>query len=175
MAAELFQVLIVSGTGTDLILVAVVEDWLFPRYFLNHLDAFEQAGGVLLAAAQVVYLTRSRILRELPKRIDHVVAVNLVADLLAFVAETRIGLLTERTHHKIIQEPMQLDASVMGTGETAAPENTGLHAEVASVLLGEHIAGQFRSAKQRMERVVDWKCFWDAVNILRISIVPTSF
>ena len=60
-------------------------------------------------------------------------------------------------------------------GEAAAAEDAGLEAEVAAVFLGEHVTGDFGSAEERVEAVVDGEGFRDAVRIGGVVEIPAGF
>ena len=63
-------------------------------------------------------------------RPQHVARVDVVADLLALVAEDPVGRARQRHLHQIGEEAVQLDAAVLRAGQAAAPEDADLEAEV---------------------------------------------
>ena len=67
--------------------------------------------------------------------------VDVVADLLALVAEDAVGAALEAALDEVAEEAVQLDAGVVGAGEAAAAEAAGGHAEVAAVLLHHDVGG----------------------------------
>ena len=84
-----------------------------------------------------------------------VVGVDVVAHLLAFVAEDAVLAAFEVALHQVAQEAVQLDAGVIRPGEAAAAQAAGRHAEVAAVLLHHDVGRDLRRAEQRVLRLVD--------------------
>ncbi len=93
----------------------------------------------------------------MPEGVDDVVAVDLVADLLALVAEDGVGAFAERGEHEIVQEAVEFDAGVLGAGEAATAEDAGFEfdAVVLAVLLGEDVAGGFAGTEEGVFGLVD--------------------
>ena len=66
------------------------------------------------ASADVVYFADARRPKELIKGTNEVRAVNVVANLLSFVAENRIRHSGNRALHQVGQETVQLGPTVIG-------------------------------------------------------------
>ena len=102
----------------------------------------------MAAAAHVIDFAGARLQSELPKCLDEIVAVNVVADLLAFVTEHAIRPTGRGAFHQVGEKAVQLRARVRGTGQAAAAKNRRLHAEVTSVFLHQNIGGNFARAEK---------------------------
>ncbi len=81
--------------------------------------------------------------------------VDVVADLLAAVAEHRVRLAGHRAAHEVGQEAVKLRPGMVGPGEATPPEAHGRHAEIAAVFLDEQVGGRLGHAEQRMGRAID--------------------
>ena len=77
--------------------------------------------------------------------------MDVVAHLLAPVAEDRVGLAGHRALHQVGEEAVQLRAGVLGAGQAAAAEADRRHVEVAAVLLHQQVGGRLRDAEQRVQ------------------------
>src|SRR4051794_6237053 len=86
---------------------------------------------------------------------DQVRAVNVVADLLAGVAEDGVWRAGYDALHQVGEEAMEFGAGVLGPGETAAAKANRGHVEVAPILLYQQIGCRLRCAKQRVRRQID--------------------
>ena len=87
---------------------------------------------------------------ESRERRDEIGGVDVVAHLLAAVAEHGVRLAGHRAAHQIGEEAVQLRARVVGAGQAAAAKADGGHVEVAPVLLHEQVGRRLRDAEQRM-------------------------
>ena len=83
--------------------------------------------------------------------------MDVVADLLALVAEHLVFAALEVAFDQVAEKSVQLDAGVIGTGKTSAAQAAGGHIEVAAVLLHHNVAGDFRGAKERVLALIDGK------------------
>ena len=138
----------------------------------HHLDALDEAGCVRLAAAEVVDLARARVLGERPEGLDDVGDVDLVADLLALVAEDGVLALPQGDVHEVAHEAVQLDAGVVRAGEAAATEDARPQAEVAPVLLSEHVGCDLGCAEEGVKAAFDRHGLVDALIEARVGVVP---
>src|SRR5680860_280832 len=86
---------------------------------------------------------------------DQVGAVDVVAHLLAGVAEDGVGGAGRGALHQVGEEAVQLGAGVLGAGQAAAAEADRRHPEVAAVLLDQQVGGGLGDAEQRVGRGVD--------------------
>lgn len=109
----------------------VLVDLGFPRELFGESECFEDGAGVGASSADVVDLARSG---SGDKRFDKggdVVAVDLVPDLLAAVAEDFVFASFELTFHEVTEEAVEFDAAVVGSGEASAAEAAGGKSEGA--------------------------------------------
>src|SRR5882762_4263860 len=89
----------------------------------NPRNCFEHRDAVAAPSAEVVDLAGPRIARKLLERADHIEAVNIVAHLLALIAEDRVGMPRQGYLQQVGEEAMQLDAGVRRPGQAPAAEN----------------------------------------------------
>ena len=85
-------------------------------------------------------------------------AVNVVADLFALVAEHAIRFAGRGAFHQVGKEAVKLRAGVRGASETTAAEAHCLHAEVPPVFLDQNVRSEFRRAEERVLGLVDAHC-----------------
>ena len=83
--------------------------------------------------------------------------MDVVAHLLALVAEDLVFAPFDVALHQVAEEAVQLDAGVIRAGEAAAAQAAGGHAEIAAVLLHHDVAGDLRRAEERVLALVDRK------------------
>src|SRR6516162_9093870 len=102
-------------------------------------------------------------------------AVNIVADLLGFVAEHRIGAARDRHLHEVRKKAVKLDARVRRSGQTAPTENANFHTEVAAIFLSHEVRRGFGSSKERMKGLVNPAVLTDALVVLGPGVVPALF
>src|SRR6188768_4282292 len=90
----------------------------------------EDTAGISLAAAEVIDLAAAR---GIGKRLDEprdVQAVDVVANLLAFVTEDLVLAALEVAAHQVAEKAVQFDAAVIGAGHATATQATRRHAEI---------------------------------------------
>src|SRR5262252_1040601 len=149
-----------------------------PRQFLaahllDALDGFQHRNAVLASAAEVVDLAGPRIRGKFLDCPNHVVAVDVVAHLFAFVAKNGIRAAAERHLYEIRQESMKLHAGVRRSGQAAAAKNSDVHLEITSVFLCNQVRGGLRRSEKGMQRVINPAVFTDTLIILGSRIVIT--
>ncbi len=132
--------------------------------FLANLDGFQHGAIAEAAATDVVDLAGARAAEKMIEGGDEIGAVDVVADLLAAVAENGVRRGGGGALYEVGEEAVQLRAAVIGAGEAAATEAGGFHAEVAAVLLHENVGGDFGCAEQAVKGVIDRHFFRDAVD-----------
>ncbi len=110
---------------------------------------------MLAPAADVVDGRGLRLLVEEQEGVDEVGAVQVVAHLLALVAEDRVGVAGHGALHQVGEEAVQLGAGVVGAGEAAGAEADRRHLEVAAVLLDQQVGRRLRGAEERVQGRVD--------------------
>jgi hypothetical protein len=145
-----------------------------PTQFLQPLDRFEHGDAVAAAAAEVVDGSGNRALAERHDRRADVVGVNVVADLLALVAEDPVGTPLSDRARDVREKAVQFGAGVIRSGQTPSPETHGRHAEVAAVLLHQDIPGHLRGPEEAVHRRVDAAGLVDPVLVRRVCVVPAS-
>lgn len=101
--------------------------------------------------------------------------MDIVANLFAFISKDVVFALFDVAADQVTKKPMEFDAGVVGAGEASAAQATGLHAEVAAILLHHDVACDFRGAEDGVLRLIDGKGFGYAVFVGGIVIVPTAF
>ncbi len=90
--------------------------------------------------------------------------MDVVADLLALVAEHRVAVAADRAFHQVRQEAVEFGPGMARPGQAAAPEHRRLHAEVAAVFLNQHIRRDLGSAEQAVQGLVDAHGLRDSVS-----------
>ena len=167
------------GDVADVIAFAILIDILpielFAADLLDFGDGFQHGDTVLAPAAHVVDLTGSGIGGKFFDGANDVVAVDVVANLLGFIAEHGVGGTSERHFHEIRKKSVEFDAGVRRAGKTAAAEDADVHAEVAAVFLGHEIGGGFRSAEERVKSAINAAIFVDALEIFGAGVIPARF
>ena len=172
--AEFGQVRDVTDVVALAVLVDILPVHLLATHPLEFGDGFEHGNAVLAAAAEVVDLSAARTCRKFLDRTHYVVAMNIVADLLALVAENGIGATGNRHFHEVGKKTVKFDARMRRPGEASPAENADFHTEVAAVFLGHQVCGRFRRAKERMKRPVDAAIFVDAFVVLGAGVLPAG-
>ena len=98
--------------------------------------------------------------------------MDVVAHLLALVAEDLVFAAFEVALHQVAEKAVQLDAGVVRAGQAAAAQAAGRHAEVAAVFLHHHVGGDLGGAEERVLGLVDGEALGNAVRELRVGVVP---
>ena len=100
------------------------------------------------AAAHVVGFAAAGSLIEMPERVDQIFRMNVVPYLFALVAEDAVFLAGDGAFHQVGQEPVQFGGGMAWSGQAAAADQAGLHAEIFAVFLHHDIGGDFRGAEE---------------------------
>ena len=129
------------------------------------------------AAADIVHLSLAGILVEMPEGGNQVVAVDIVAHLLALVAEDGVGPAGDGAPDQVGEKAVQFGARMGRACQAAAAEGAGLQTEVATVFLGHDIGGHLGSAKDAVLGLVDAHALVDAepVEGVRFVQLPSRF
>src|SRR5260370_10315220 len=98
-------------------------------------------------------------------------AVDLVAHLLAVVADDGVWLPAHGPAHQVRQEAVQLDGAVPRTRETAAAEHAGLQPEVAAVFLSHDVRSHLAGAEQAVQAAIDATGLVDTTPVLGIGVI----
>src|SRR5439155_22867343 len=112
-----------------------------------HLERFKNRAGIPFAAAQVVHLSAAWLEEKLVHKAGDILCVYIVAHLLGFVSKNGIFALFDVALDQVTEEAVQLHSGMVRTGQTAAAQTAGGHAEVTAILLNEDVGGNFRSAE----------------------------
>ena len=130
----------------------------------------------MAAAAEVIDFAGARGAEELPESLHEIVAVDVVAHLLPFVAKDPVGLARRGAFHEVGEKAVQLGPRVAGAGQAAAAEDPRWHPEITPVLLHQHVGGDFARAEKRVLRLVDGHALVDAdgIRVRRVDL-PALF
>jgi len=74
--------------------------------------------------------------------------MDVVAHLFAFVAKNLVEAAFDVAFDEVTQKAVEFHAAVVRTGQTAAAQTAGFHAEIAPVFLHHHVARHFRGTKE---------------------------
>src|SRR5690606_7814723 len=106
------------------------------------------------SSTHVVDLRLPRCAEELHEGGDEIRAVDVIAYLLAAVAEYGIGCAGDGAAHEIAQEAVQFGGGVTRAGEASAAEAGGAHTEIAAVLLDHDVGRHLARAENAVPRRV---------------------
>src|SRR6516165_9947716 len=104
------------GDVTDVIADAILLD-ILPVHFsagqlLNLANGLENGNAILAATAEIIDLSGTGISGELLYSANHVMPVNIVANLLCLVPKNRIGPGGNGHFHKVRKKAVELDTGV---------------------------------------------------------------
>ena len=74
--------------------------------------------------------------------------MNVVAHLLALVAEHLVGSSADDALHQVGEEAVQLRSRVIWSSEAASTEAGSLHSKIFAVFLDEHICCEFGNSEE---------------------------
>ncbi len=166
------EVAVVANVVTDAVLAHVAEGLFFSGVGFGDLEGFENRAGILFSTAEVVDFGDARGFAEFPHEAGYVLAVDVIAHLLAFVAKNLVFAAFEVAFHEVAEEAVEFYAGVVRAGEAAAAQTAGGHVEIASVLLHHHISRDLRGAEEGVFRLVDRERLRDAVFVGGIVVLP---
>ena len=121
----------------------------------KRVNRFQNRDAVRPAPAHVIDFTASGMVEELQEKAGHIMRMDLVADLFAFIAENRVLLSRHRTVHNLGQITVQFYGGMLGAGKAAAAENSYRHSKVPAELLAQNVSRSLGCSKQRVEALVD--------------------
>ena len=148
MRLHLGEVADVADVVARAVLVRVVVNHILAGYLLGQVEGLEDRAAVTAPAAQVVHLGHAWLLDEALDETGHVERMDVVAYLLALVAEDRVLLIRQVALDEVAQEAVQLDARVVRASEAAAAQAGRLHVEVPAVLLHHDVGRDLRRAEE---------------------------
>src|SRR5215469_595631 len=127
------QIAVVTDVIANPVLIDVPPVHLSAGDIGSHAECFQNRAGVGFAAAEIIDLGNTRRLPELIHEAGHILGMNVIAHLLAFVSEDFVLSPFDVALHQIAEESVQLYAGVIRAGKTTAPQTASGHAEIASV------------------------------------------
>lgn len=166
------EVAVVADVVADAVLFHIGEGLFLSGEGFGDLEGFEDRAGVLFSAAEIVDLCDARGFAEFPHEAGHIFAVDVIAHLLAFVAENLVFAAFEIAFHEVAEESVEFHAGVVRASEAAPTQTAGGHVEIASVFLHHDIRRDFGSAEEGVFRLVDREGFGDAVLVGGIVVIP---
>jgi hypothetical protein len=175
MRFHLAQVAIVADVVAAAVLLVVAIAHRFAADVFDPGEGFQDGDGVVFAAAEVIDFGDAGLGDEGLDEARHVVGMDVVAHLLAFVAKDGVFPFFQVALDQVAEETVQLYARMAGTSEAAAAQGAGGHVEVAAVLLHADVSGHFGSAEERVLALVDAEALGDALGVLRVGVVPAGF
>ena len=166
------EVAVVADVVADAVLVHIGEGLFFSGERFGDLEGFEDGAGVLFSTAEVVDFGDARGFAEFPHEAGHILAVDVVTHLLAFVAVDLVFAAFEIAFHEVAKEAVEFHAGVVRAGEAATAQTAGGHVEIATVFLHHDIRRNFGGAEEGVFRLVDREGFGDAVLVGEIVVIP---
>jgi hypothetical protein len=162
----------------DVVTLAILVD-VFPAHGFagkggDFFEGFEDGDAIGAATADVVDLAAAGVFKEGVHEADDIQAVDVVADLLALVAEDIVLAFGEVAFDEVTEEAVELDAAVVGAGEAAAAEGAGFQAKVAAIFLNQNIGSDFGGTEEAMLALVDGEVFGYAVDEGEVGVVPAG-
>src|SRR6478735_2895605 len=139
----------------DPIAVVQVPIELTPGDLLTELDRLEHRAVAVAASTDVVDRRHSRSPVKGLECGHEICRMNVVAHLLAAIAEHRVGLSRHRAAHQVGEEAVELRSGVIWAGEAAAAKACSGHFKVAAVLLHEQVSRRLGHTEERVRRFVD--------------------
>src|SRR5215470_14826684 len=89
--------------------------------FRNQGESFKDRHRVRAAAAQVINLTHSWSFDEAPDKLQYIIAVNIIPNLLPLITEDAIDTVFKVTFDKVTYKPMQFHTAVVRSRKATAP------------------------------------------------------
>src|SRR5438552_3343841 len=135
MRLHLAQIAVITNVVTNPILFDVPPLHWPARDVCDYSKSFEYGTRVLFTTAEVINLARSRVFPKLEHETRYIFGMNIVPNLLAFIAVYLIFAAVDIAFDQVAEKPVQLDTGVIGTCQTAASQTTRRHVVVSTVLL----------------------------------------
>ena len=98
------EVAVVADVVADAVLVHIGEGLFLSGEGFGDLEGFEDRAGILFSTAEVVDLRDARGFAKLPHEAGHILAVDVIAHLLAFVAVDLVFATFEVAFHEVAEE-----------------------------------------------------------------------
>src|SRR5262249_29303086 len=109
----------------------------------GQLKSLENGAGIFFAAPKVIDLSTFGIKIELVHEGSDVFGMNVISNLLPFIAINFIVSAINIAFDQVAQKAVQLNAGMLRSGETTSAKTTGRHDKVASVFLNHNIGCDF--------------------------------
>ena len=104
----------------DAIVIDVLVDLLFARELFGDFEGFPDGAGVSTTTTDIVDLGNAWCLEKLLDETCHVMGVDVVADLFAFITKDTVFPAFEVALDEVRKETVQLDAGVVGPSQATA-------------------------------------------------------
>ena len=175
VGAHFAEVAVVANVVAEAVFGDVSVNLFFAAEFCGEGESFQYRTGVTFPAAHIVNFTHAGGCEELFDESADVEGMDVVADLLARVAENFVFAAFKVAFDEVAEEAVEFDATVVGAGEAAAAEAAGGHGEIASVFLHHDIGGDFGGPEERVFGLINSEGFGDAVLVGGVGVVPAGF
>lgn len=155
----------------------------FVRVFVGHFAPGDTAGDVerlqngtaiRTAAAEIIDFTTTRSGDEFLDKACDVVRVDVISHLLPFVAKDRIFPPFQIASYQIANEPMELYAGMIRSGQATAAQAASVHPKVAAILLYHDVRGDLRRSEKRVLGLIDTEVLLNPVEMALLRVVPTG-
>src|SRR5690606_870484 len=123
----------VTDVIADAVFLQILIDLSLAGEAFGDFEGLPDRAGVGATPTDVVNFTLSRVLDELFDEAGHVVGMDVVTHLLAFVAKNLVFPAFEVAFDEVGEEAMQLHPTVVGSGQASATQTAGGHAEIAAI------------------------------------------
>ena len=175
VGAHFAEVAVVANVVAEAVFGDVSVNLFFAAEFCGEGESFQYRTGVTFPAAHIVNFTHAGGREELFDESADVEGMDVVADLLARVAENFVFAAFKVALDEVTEEAVEFDAAVVGAGEAATAEAAGGHGEIASVFLHHDIGGDFGGPEERVFGLINSEGFGDAVLVGGVGVVPAGF
>lgn len=172
---QLLQIGYVADMVSRAILINVLVFHRLAGYLRNKSESLQYGYRVVTSTTKIVNFAFSRCGDESLDKCHNVVAVYVVSDLLSFVTEYLVGTALDIAFDQIAEEAVELDATVVGTRQTSAPEAAGWQSEGPPVLLNHDVGRYLRGSKKRVFALVNSEGFVNSIRVVGICVFPACF
>src|SRR5437867_1427728 len=173
MRLHLAQIAVVTDVVSDAVLIDVPPLHRPACNFFDYSERLQDRASILFAAAEIINFRCARLFPKLEYETGHVLGMNIVAELLTFVAEDLVLTSLEIAFGQITQKPVQFNTGVIGSCQTASAQTAGWHVVVPTILLDHDVSGELRGAEDGMVALVYRKILGNPVFESAIRVVST--
>jgi hypothetical protein len=174
VGAHFLEIADVADVVADAVLFDVGADLLFAAEFLGKLEGFKNRAGVGTSTADIVNFRHAGGGEESFDEAGDILAVDVVTDLLPFVAKDLVFTALEVAFHQIREESVEFDTGMVRARKAAAAQAARWHAEVAPVFLHHYISRNLRGSKEAVLALVNREVLRDAVGECGVIVVPAG-